>query len=90
MKFKKLFHFPLLVNIFCEVEITSSLDVVMDFAKAYKVEITLAYYCFNLSLTIAIFIFGTIYLRHRSTGSAKKRVAGIRESYQRRIQYTER
>ena len=65
MKFKKLFHFPLLVNIFCEVEITSSLDVVMDFAKAYKVEITLAYYCFNLSLTIAIFIFGTIYLRHR-------------------------
>ena len=37
----------------------------MHFAKAYKEEITLAYYCFNLALTIAIFIFGTIYLRHR-------------------------
>lgn len=37
----------------------------MDFAKVYRAEITLVYYCFNLSLTIAIFIFGTIYLRHR-------------------------
>ena len=57
--------FSTFVNIFCEVDITSSLDVVMDFAKVYRAEITLAYYCFNLSLTIAIFIFGTIYLRHR-------------------------
>ena len=37
----------------------------MAFAKVYKEEITLAYYCFSLALTIAIFIFGTIYLRHR-------------------------
>lgn len=37
----------------------------MAFAKAYREEITLAYYCCNLTFTIAIFIFGTIYLRHR-------------------------
>ena len=41
----------------------------MDFAKAYKEEITFIYYVSNLFLTIAIFtvqlIVGTIYLRHR-------------------------
>ena len=37
----------------------------MHFAKAYKEEITLAYYCCNLFLTVAIFSFGTIYLRRR-------------------------
>ena len=41
------------------------LDVDMTFAKAYKEEITFAYYCFNLFLTIALFFLGTIYLRHR-------------------------
>lgn len=37
----------------------------MNFAKAYKEEITLAYYCFNVVITTAIFLFGTIYLRRR-------------------------
>ena len=37
----------------------------MAFAKDYKEEITLGYYCFNLALAVAFFIFGTIFLRHR-------------------------
>lgn len=37
----------------------------MAFAKDYTEEITLGYYCFNLALAMAFFIFGTIYLRHR-------------------------
>ena len=37
----------------------------MAFATTHRDEITLAYYCFNLSLTIAFFVIGTIYLRHR-------------------------
>ena len=37
----------------------------MAFATTHRDEITLAYYCFNLSLTTAFFVIGTIYLRHR-------------------------
>lgn len=37
----------------------------MAFATTHRDEIILAYYCFNLSLTIAFFVIGTIYLRHR-------------------------
>ena len=37
----------------------------MAFANDYKEEITLGYYCFNLALAVAFFIFGTIFLRHR-------------------------
>ena len=37
----------------------------MAFATTHRDEITLAYYCCNLSLAIAFFIIGTIYLRRR-------------------------
>ena len=37
----------------------------MAFAKVYREEISLAYYCCNVDLTIAFFLFGTIYLRYR-------------------------
>ena len=37
----------------------------MAFAKEYREEITLAYYCVNVALTVAAFVFGTIYLRYR-------------------------
>ena len=37
----------------------------MAFAKEYQAEITLAYYCLNIALTVAVFVFGTIYLRYR-------------------------
>ena len=45
----------------------------MAFAKDYTEEITLGYYCFNLALTIAFFIFGTIYLRHRDKRDQQRR-----------------
>ena len=37
----------------------------MPFAKTYREEITLAYYCCTVALTIAFFLYGTIYLRYR-------------------------
>ena len=37
----------------------------MAFAKEYRAEITLAYYCLNVALTFAVFVFGTIFLRYR-------------------------
>lgn len=45
----------------------------MNFAKAYKEEITLAYYCFNVVITTAIFLFGTIYLRRRDRRDQQRR-----------------
>lgn len=45
----------------------------MTFAKVYREEITLAYYCFNCALTIAIFVFGTIYLRYRDRTDQKRK-----------------
>lgn len=45
----------------------------MAFAKDYTEEITLGYYCFNLAFTIAFFIFGTIYLRHRDKRDQQRR-----------------
>ena len=45
----------------------------MAFAKTYREEITLTYYCFNLALTIAIFIFGTIYLRQRDRRDQRRK-----------------
>ena len=58
----------------------------MAFAKAYSEEITLAYYCCNLTLTIAVFIFGTIYLRHRDRRDQQRKewrqfAAVIRSEY---------
>lgn len=37
----------------------------MAFANEYRAEITLAYYCLNVALTFAVFVFGTIFLRYR-------------------------
>lgn len=45
----------------------------MNFAKAYKEEITLAYYCFNVVITTVIFLFGTIYLRRRDRRDQQRR-----------------
>ncbi len=45
----------------------------MAFAKDYKEEITLAYYCFSLALTIAVLIFGTIYLWYRDRRDEQRR-----------------
>ena len=45
----------------------------MNFAKAYRDEITLAYYCFNVVMTTAIFLFGTIYLRRRDRRDQQRR-----------------
>ena len=45
----------------------------MNFAKAYREEITLAYYCFNVVITTAIFLFGTIYLRRRDRRDQQRR-----------------
>ncbi|XP_078350876.1 uncharacterized protein LOC144635666 [Oculina patagonica] len=45
----------------------------MAFAKDYKEEITLAYYCFSLALTIAVLIFGTIYLWYRDRRDQQRR-----------------
>lgn len=45
----------------------------MAFAKDYKEEITLAYYCFSLFLTIAALVFGTIYLWHRDRRDQQRR-----------------
>jgi len=45
----------------------------MTFAKTYREEITLAYYCFNFALTFAIFTFGTIYLRHRDRRDQRRK-----------------
>ena len=61
----------------------SSLDI-MAFAKDYREEITLAYYCFNLALTVAVFIVGTIYLRHRDRRDQQRRDDRDRRDQQRR------
>ena len=45
----------------------------MNFAKAYKEEITFAYYCFNVVITTVIFLFGTIYLRRRDRRDQQRR-----------------
>ena len=45
----------------------------MNFAKAYREEITLAYYCFNVVITTVIFLFGTIYLRRRDRRDQQRR-----------------
>ena len=45
----------------------------MAFAKTYREDIALAYYCFNLALAIAFFIFGTICLRHRDRRDQRKK-----------------
>lgn len=45
----------------------------MNFAKAYREEITLAYYCFNVVITTTIFLFGTIYLRRRDRRDQQRR-----------------
>ena len=44
---------------------TEAAFCVMAFAKEYRAEITLAYYCLNIALTVTVFVFGTIYLRYR-------------------------
>lgn len=45
----------------------------MAFAKDYREEITLAYYCFYSALTIAMFIVGTIFLRNRDRRDEQRR-----------------
>ena len=45
----------------------------MAFAKTYREEIVLAYYCFNSALAIAFFIIGTIYLRHRDRRDQRRK-----------------
>ena len=45
----------------------------MAFAKDYREEITLRYYCFNLALAMAFFIFGTIYLWLRDKRDQQRR-----------------
>ena len=45
----------------------------MAFAKDYREEITLSYYCFNLALAMAFFIFGTIYLWLRDKRDQQRR-----------------
>ena len=46
---------------------------VMAFAKDYSAEITLAYYCVNVALAIALFLVGTIYLRNRDRRDEQRR-----------------
>ncbi len=45
----------------------------MAFAKDYKEEITLAYYCLSSLITIAAFIIGTIYLWHKDRVDEQRR-----------------
>lgn len=56
------------------------------FAKDYKEGITLAYYCSNLLLTIALFGIVTIYLRHRDRRDQQRREREDREYQDRRAQ----
>ena len=56
----------------------------MAFAKEYREEITLAYYCLNFALTIAVFVFGTIYLRHRDRRDQQRKESQDRTDQQRK------
>ena len=51
----------------------------MAFAKDYREEITLSYYCFNSALAIVIFVTGTIYLKYRDRRDQKRREREDRE-----------